>query len=852
MHGNEKTISPMNPDSSPTTLSPQTDASHRFWQKTASVARWLTPFRLAICALLALGAYLRFHHMGMPPFDFPADRQRGNMVLVDMLLRGQISLFGYLRPWRGLPLLPWLTANSAWIANLFGREIWIMARLWSFLFGMLALPLAALAGYWAAAAPGASAVRRRRLALLFMAAMTFNPYHILLSRVILTEPMTLCFQMAALAFFWLSYRNPRKLRYLVLFLIFVVLMGWGKIPSAIWLPGFFLYFLFHSAYRLRVRLGVLLAFAVGGGIILWVYQLNPLHLMQSYSQRFAYFAHHADLWKGDDLWTQAFFSRNVLMLTLPGAFFAIVGFLSAPWLFRLTFAFFIVLFYGLLNLNTYNFCHAIIPGMALAAWGANALIEAGSGEFLSRWRPQTSHALRRVPRWVGAGGHWIGAAFVVALIALLYPLGPVDESPAAVPRGDVLLALDVIPRETPPESSTLNDDRQGSISYLLDRSDRLVSLWQDMRTGYFYSIQRFQELPIQYAAKAWVKWASQPGESNGILYTSFPRTQYNDDATSFVRVAKNPTPDEPPFEIGAWLLPVNRYDRYTRVLTFEPGESFTIGIEWKNLEAVPLAGVRMSSATWRQYIPPPLREGGLSMRFGGVLCVPQGTNSTGYYRFEAPDSFPVGRYAMNYYPQPADRWRSPEIGVTAFPFDLVCESNQPPAPRIERLFTRLYPANHDWTPLVWSDTRLYRNMKLEGYRLLGEETFFMSCPLSEPGIYRLGIRGSSLPMVNPDDPADRWATVDVYLPGAPNRSVATIPLAARETGDFTATFIAYEPFDSLKLTVKARKGRGGRRPLWMVNFKPQDYGNQVATLRAATLDLLRPLINDKLRMAKDK
>lgn len=811
-----------------------------------------TLFWIAFALILVGAALLRTFRIDMPPIDFPADRQRTNMVYVDLFMHGE-SLFSFRKAWAELWILPWLTARTNWLRYLFFSEIWTWARIWSVFFGLVTVAMAAYAGFWAATTPDAPESRRRRIALLWMAAIAFNHYHLSLSRMISTESVTLGFQMCAVAFFWSSWRNPRRFGHLVLFLFFFVLSGWAKIPSLIWLPGFFLYFMVHPAMRGpgkggtalgdtalggRMRLVLLATFAIGTLAIFVVYKINPFKLFESYGKNYSFFAQHASVWMGSPLWTKTYASRTILMLTLPGAFFALVGLLSAPWLFRISMGVFLVLFYGLVNLNLYNYCHAIIPGMALAAWGVNSFIEATSAEPLAL---RSGQRRGRWARWLRLARQAGGPVLAGLIILLLYPLGP-DDRATPTPRSDVIQALQVIKANVPPKALVIDDDIEGSLGYMERRPGTTWARELDLRTGYYYSIDRFTDRTMRMAAEAWAKWANLPGEPNGILFTRQPTPLPAAELKQFARVPKGKKAPAPPFEIESFLVPAKAYDAARQKLVVNPGSLLKIGISWRNENNTPLAGINWSFAAWRQYIPVPIREGGFSMWSSGVLCVPKGRQATAFYTFEIPKGFPSGSYYINYFPQNAGPLKPPAQPYDTFPFVIVCESASATPAKIEMPYRDLYPATHNGPPLAWSGNWFYRNMTLEGYKTNAGITNFLSCPLSRPGLYELTIRGEGIPVTNPNGPENLWPAVEVYLPGDRTHPAARVSIRGRGEGRFKATFTAYEPFDSLLLKGSAALGNSTEAPLWMLSFAPASYGKQVITLRGARLELKRAML----------
>lgn len=809
---------------------PATAPSRRNWLATAGLLwrDWKQKelkahpwFWLTLLLLLALAAAMRTYHLDMPPLDFPADRQHSNASKIELFRAGD-SLFSSLHSWIELWMLPWITARTSWLRHLLRCEIWTLARLWSVFFGLLTVAMSAYAGYWAAAAPGAPEARRRRIALLWMAAMALNPYHQAISRMITTESLTLAMQMCAVGFFWAGARHPGQSRYFILFIIFFMLAGWAKIPSVIWLPAFVLCYLFQFAQRPRARLLGAGLVTLGILAILLVSRINPFAIYQSYARHYAYFAMHTGFWMGHALWNQTYLTRILLMLTLPGVFFAIIGLACAPWLFRITIAVFLALFYGLVNLNIYNFSHVIIPGMALAAWGANSLIEAAAEAA----RPHSRAGL--------AGG----GLLVLAIVFLLNPFSPTNPNPS-VPRAEILQAAKVIKERLPQGTYVSNDDREGSLNYLLRQWQDAGDFSLDLRTGWFYSFKR--DRALQYAGKAWVKWANLPGEPVGILYTRQPSLPSPKEAAAYWPLKFQPGMQKSPSIIDGFFIPKAAYDPARRVLHARPGSSLKIGITWKNDLGAPLAGMRWSSAACRQFLPVPIREGGLAISYGGVLCLPGGSRPTAYYTFDFPAGMPIGSYSINCYFQDAAHWRSPDSGMTVFPFNVELAGGDAIPETIESSYSDLYTAEYCGGPTVWSERWFFRNMKLEGYRTNDSLTHVLSCPLRQPGLYALTIEGEAKPVSSPTNPRDLWPVVEAYLPRDKITPVTRLSIDSEQTGSYQAIFTAGEPFDALLL--KACCGSsGGEMPFWQYAFNPATYGHQVMTLRRVRLELKRPLL----------
>lgn len=811
-----------------------------------------TSFWILFLLIVAAASALRTYRLDLPPIDYPADRQHTNATTIDSLRHGA-SLLSMTGAWMELRLLPWITARTAALCATFHCEIWTLARFWSAFFGVLTVMMAACAGYWAAAVPGSSRPQRRRIALFWMAALAFNPYHWQISRLIMTESITLAMQMSAVAFFWIAYRHPRNFTYFAVFIVFFILSGWAKIPSLIWLPGFFLYFVMNPATRGRTGRTAMFggaAFLLGLIAIFWIYKVNPFRIVKEYEKSYPYLGQQMRAWMGTPLWIKTYLSRIALMLTLPGVVLALIGFLTAPWLFRITTLTFMAGFYMLVNLNTYNFCHIIIPGTALAAWGANSLIEASSGEtaasILRGWSERSERLQRRL-------NQVLGLALGVLLVWWLFPLGP-DGRPTAQPRGEILQAVKVIKQFVPKGRPVFHDDGERSLSYMSGQSDDTYSGDKfDLRTGYYYLLERFSDRPLQYASAGWVKWASLPGESNGILFTRPPGEPAAAEKAKFQVI---PGPGAPPpgqtsqtqpaggtLTATSYSLPLGPYDAARQVLFIHPEKSVTIGITWKNPRNYPLAGILWRSERWERPIAVPVREGGFAIAKGGVLCVPDGNPVTAYYTFEIPRGFPAGTYSIQTYPLSPGPWHEPEGAVETLPFKVVCDSDVVPEAVIDRSFRALYPGQYTTPPFLWANKWFFRDMggMPEGYSFGGTiDTYFLTCPMRQEGVYELTIRGEALPLYGNADPENVWPVVEAYLPSDLKTPVARVVLNSRKTSEFKVSFTAMQPFDGLML--KAIGDFGPDVPVWTNDFIPSKCGRQTLNLRGFRLAPQRQIL----------
>ncbi len=819
-----------------------------FWRRMTA-AQWV--YWLLFFSILLGGAVLRSYRLDMPPFDYPEDRQRSYFQSIRALDEG-VSLLELRKGWLELAIHPWITARTAWLCRIFHCELWTLARIWSMIFGMLTVALTAWAGWWGAATPGASAARRGRIALLFMAAVAFNPYHIKLSRMIITEPATLMFQVAALGFFWKLYRQgqrtelepgapaeetdrtslkamlPPKLA--VPFIVLLMLSGWAKLPSLIWIPGYSLYFLFHHQIRLRMRLAALGIGALGVGAVFALYGLNPFTIFSDFARTYPQFAGEAAAWKHNVLWVSSFWGRTVYMLTLPVAFFALVGFLCAPWLFRITTVVFLVLFFQINNLNTYNFCHAMLPGAALAAWGVNALLEMSSGESWRLWGRG-----ERYPVWQRWTQMAVGLVGVALLTWGLYPAGP-DEIKEAVPRAEVLQSVRVLKQFVPQENKFAHNDILPVWEFFSDwGKDLPYSKGVELDSGWYYSVSRAGDMAIECAVRGWIKWANLPGEPSGILVTTQPPALPGR-SSDYLSLAPLRLDQPAPFDLRRCLVPSEHFDAQQNAIVARPGDRVTIGLAWKNEQHAPVACMVWKSQEWQQYLPVPLREGGAAMGQLGLLCLADGTPDVLPYTIEIPQEFPVGAYQVLCYAKQNSKEITADKQIITLPFQMLVQAKEPVTLPLRRNFIELYLGNFDRAPSVWSNDWFYKDLYLQGYRNWERMSHYLSCPGAQAGVYELSIVGEAEPVTSKDEPDNVWPFVEVHLPGQ-EAPVARISLNTKETKRFTGTFTATAPFDSLQLVTQVVQGRGGEMPRWLINFVPKSYGNHVFVLRTAKLEL---------------
>ena len=586
------------------------------------------------------------------------------MLALIEALRGGQHFFLMREAWTELRVLPWLTARTSFLCNTFHCEIWTLARAWSAVVGVLTLVLAALAGYWAAATPGASRARRRRIALLWMTALALNPWNIALSRTISNETFSLGLQVCAVAFFWIAYRRPGNYFASAAFGLLLILSCWGRAARAVVGAGIF--DLFHGPSgdaRARRRGGGDL-FDPGAATVFLIHKVNPGAIPAAYERGWGAFEEQVWPWIGSPLWTKTFLSRLALILTLPGLLAAVLGLLAAPWLFRITAALMLALCYGMTHLGMAPFVYLIVPGTALAAWGVNGFLEVSSGES----------AASLFGSWGEGGERWqhrLTQAFALALVVFLalwlYPAGPKMPSEPQ-PRGEVLQAVEVIKKLVPPGVQVAHDDADNAIGALTRQAGSASAEDElDLRGGYYFLFERFGERPLRFATLAWVKWASLPGEPGGILFSRPPAEPTLAEKAKFVTIAKpkpaatpakpghkqqatTQTQALPTLEAEAFLMPNGSYDAARQVLIVHPGTTVTLGITWNNPGDRPLAAMRWRSGLWNQAVAIPLREGGFATPEGGALCLPRGIPATAFYTFEIPKGFPTGSYEVTYSP----------------------------------------------------------------------------------------------------------------------------------------------------------------------------------------------------------
>ena len=799
---------------------------------------WLVYWILFALIMIA-AAVLRTYLIDMPPLISPTDRQRGNLDIAQKMIDGR-SLFDFRSRWLELFVLPWVVARTHWICSVFHCQLWTLARVWSMIFGLVCVAFMAVTGMKSLPKSTTSLGTRCRFSLMMMAALAFNPYHIWLSRMITTESVTLAAQSGALAFFWLAYRDPKRKRWMFGFLAFMTLAGACKIPSLFWLPGFALYFAFHHRIG-RSRKAAGLALAIVGAIcVFWLYRLNPIKVYESFRTSYPLTFGQAAEWIGHPMWNRAYLGRLVHMLTLPGLVLGVLGLLVAPWLYGLTAALFLVLFYLLTNINTYNFAHIIIPGMALAVFGAHYLIE--SFRIRRRWLGEDLPAFARFlsPRLEKG----LGLILVIAIIVLLYPIGP--RKRRLIPRDEVFQGVEVIRQAVPAEATVVSGDFQGLLNYFLRRNLGKKQTPTDpykvnLNTGYYYSFERFGDFAFEGAADSWVRWASIPGEFDGILYSRKPTVLAAEDLNRYIclnRPAQAPAAD---LDVQAVYLPKRLFDVGRRLVRVRAGEPFDFGVQWNNSNQVPLASLLMYSNTWGEMVAVPVREGGFGFRQGGTLCLPQGQAEPVRYTIEFPARFPIGTYAFYYYPVERDRWDTPSKQTRPMPFFVECLPSSPSLPLGEEApFLTIYPETFTSPPTLVTPAWFYKDMHFEGNIVSQMTGHLISAPGSPAGRYRLTLRGEADPLSNQENADYNWPEVDIYLPNDPESPIASLSLSSDRTRQFAAEFDAPQPFDSIKLVTKIEGAKLGTLPAWLIDFQPAQYGlrdsQQYAMMRGVKLE----------------
>lgn len=799
-----------------------------------------TWFLLAMAIVFAWGWSLRCWRLDMPPLDNPAARQRSNLFAMESFVHNA-PILAARTEFHEFQLYPWLAAKTFAPGQPdAGREIvsygfihcklWTWARGWSVFWSLWMIAFAAVVGYWSVASARVGPVRRWTFALLAMAAVAFNPYHIALSRLTMTEPMTLAFQTMALAFFLLAMARPHRIAYHALFIVFFTLAGLAKIPSLVWLPVFAWGYLANRRISSFWKIAIVAAGLAGLAVVFWVYKLNPFTAVQTYAARYSSHAGQMQSWLFHELWYKSYFTRVAFMLTVPGMILAAVGLLVAPWTYRTTMLLLLAAFYFLNNLQSYNFSHMILPGMMLALFGANFIVEAGANRNLALGPRAQSPTPRRFLRLHQA----YGLAIVLAIMSFMGLTPPHDLT--AEPYGYYIQALNVIDRYVPKDAPINTNDQifeyyAKSLSY---RKRVNYKSQAQVADGAFYSFDR--STVAHDLAGAWVRWASLPGEYAALLLDNKPALMDEAEAAGYARLAKS-GPALPGLDVEAVLLPKASLDSREKVVRVEPGKSVSIGIAWNNTgDAAAPGGYRLARLIsrldkWNQLYPPPIREGGAIRGSGDLLCIPAKGRQTVRYTFDFPKSMPAGQYALWFYPIAEEAAGGAQDSVTRwyglpFVFEVV-QSPEPTGAAIECRMIDLYPDTYLWEYLRPNRFDRFADWKLDSVVQAGNIVRILPCPGSPSGRYRLTLTGSGTPIYGNDNgkPKNLWPTVDVYLASRQDQPAATVVFASDRIRPFTAEFVADKPFDSVKFAIKTIVNSSGRTPFWLTDFDPSTtYG----------------------------
>ncbi len=792
--------------------------------------------------ILVASLYIRSNQLDMPPVDFPADRQRSSHVFTERIMDGSGSIHVG-RSWLELQILPWISGKTSGLCRIFNCEIWTLARTYNVIFSILTILLAALAVFMATARPATTIASRRRITLFFTAAIGLNPFHADISRLILAEPLALLFQAGALVFFFRLHQQNRytygPLLCMILLLMFSAL---AKLTSLVWLPSVLLALLCGRRLSRSTRIVALILIIAATAFVLAMININPVQIALSFKDQFRVTYIDFASWFGTTLWDKVYLSRIVLVFTMPGIFFALIGLFRSPWIFQVTAITALVCFYLLVNINVYNFCHLLIPGMALAAWGMDQMFLLAAIAW-NNFTAQETRLSRHLPRGRPVET-FMGILSCIALVMILYPLGPRLGHPAE-PRPEIEQVVDVYRKHIPVDEQAYNDDMEGSVSLITGTGFGNISKTPESR--FFYSIDRFDPKVFDLASVSWIRWASLPGEPNGILFD-------NDERAG--RVPQNPVnPDreqliEEPGVIwpGGGIYPANRYSLDDKTLSIDRGTSFALEITWKHLEQTRLMGLRWWHLGLDKPVPVPIRTGGFSYMTGGVLCLPQNSHIPVEYIFEVPKYFPDGKYRIDVFPI-KDAWITPgDKSLRTLPFNIEIRTPgdspfKTKGESIRRLFRYIHPLVHHIQPTIWSGHRSYKNMILQGYRLTGTREHLFTCPDSPSGEYELRLKGGGTRSANLLAPRGQWPVVYIYVPPGEN-AVGSMVFNSRDPETFRIMFKSEKPFEMLFIRSIAHEGTDGRLPTWMTDFVPGDYGRQHITLREAELVYRGPLNTD--------
>jgi hypothetical protein len=784
-------------------------------------------FWAGFIVLLIAAACMRCWHLDMPPIDFPADRQKSNTLIIEKMVDGA-GLLDFKGPWLELRMLPWLVAKNRVLCDWFDCEIWTLARIFSVIFGLLMVALSPMIGIYSLGGRGVPWTRRYLAALVLMAAVAFNPYHVELSRMITTEPLTLACQAAMVGFFWMAMQQPTRKWVWLLFLIFAGLAVLGKIPSLIWLPSMALYFVFqkHLDTKLKIVFGIL--YVIMLMIVFRVQEINPFHVFESYETNYALHSGEVDTFIHGEIWTRTYLGRCFLMLTFPGVCLALLGLFIAPWFYRITFLFCLVILYPLNNLNIYNFSHLILPGMVLASYGALLLLELPASNSIVRipGNPPTG--------WLAPACRVTGGLLLITLVFLLYPLGPQFDRVDNL-RGELIQPADVVSQLRPIPSKISTGDGTGALGYFINHSfpDLEVLIQMDFMPGIasdHYMLDRYGGKCLKILSDSWVAWANIPGEFSGVVVNNRPEVPaaLNSDQYTIMR----PGQDQRHAGLRCENIRVpHAGGSYSNgMLNVSPGDTFDFDIRWINPGDYRLAVLYTMHQDWNQMVPMPVRAGGLTLNTRSVLCIPKGAAVSATYTVELPPIFPAGIYYFYYFPIRADEWGEVMPKPVPMPLILNCTNESTDSPRfVESRFINTWPLFHDGSKILWQDALHFKDMSVEGYEpsvMAARHGYLIPTPGFKPGRYTLTLTGEATPITTITSRDFNWPEIRVFLPHSPKQPAGSILMTSKKTGRFSLTFDSDKPFDSIRISSILRQAKMGRMPRWLMHFKPAEYGER--------------------------
>ncbi len=777
--------------------------------------------------LLLTGFVSRFQHLDMPPIDFPSDRQKSNTLIIEKMIGGE-SILDFRGEWLELRMLPWLVANNSVMCEWFRCEIWTLARIFSLFFGLLTVAITPMIGYYTLGDQGVSVQRRYLGALIMMAAMALNPYHVELSRMITTEPLTLACQAAMVGFFWIAQRRPAVKRTWFICIILMGLSVMGKIPSLIWLPSMAIYFLFTKGLKTKWKiifgfLGMIILF-----MVFWLQEVNPFRIYDSYSMKYTVHSTEAGAFMHGDIWQRTYIGRCFLMLTFPGVCLCFLGLFVAPWFYRITFLFCIAILYPLNNLNIYNFSHLILPGMILATYGAMLLLELPASNNIIRF-PGTLYS-----GWRQSAGWVTGSLLLMAFIVLLSPLGPqfnrVDNL-----RGELIQPAQVVNRLEPRPSRISTADGTGSLGYFINRAfpDMRVLIQKDYMPGYassHYTLDRYSVDTLKTLSRSWVDWASLPGEFGGLVVSSQLERPINISDSKFMTLIPKPDTQHDGLKINKIRVMRSDANFQNQMLNVSPGDRFSLEILWDNPENYRLAALYTMHHDWKQMVPMPVRKGGLTLNTRAVLCIPESHPFAARYTLELPPNFPSGTYYVYYFPVRANEWGVVTPKPVPLPLVINCSPNVDHAPdKISASFIDAWPLYHDNSKILWRDALHYKDMIVEGYEpsfMAAKLGYLLSTPGSNAGRYTLTLTSDATPITSVTSREFNWPEIQVYLPHSPNKPVGSVRVDSKKIGSFSLTFHADKSFDSIRIMSNLQQAKMGRMPLWLMHFYPAEYGER--------------------------